>query len=198
MRILPRTLLLCAGIAVLWSCKEERRDYVANAKDRVTPTMATDSVVTFISDSGYMRYRITTSRWEMYDDATDPYWRFPTGLELRQYDNGKHVRATLVCDSARFMSAQGRWILTGHVVAVNSQADSFLTQRLEWDRNQRLVQSDSFVRIVREDHILEGYGFKSDEQMEAYSLHRPTGIIPISKPKRDSAYVAPVHGRRSK
>lgn len=196
MRLLPRLLLLTAAAGVLWACAEEKRQYVANVSDKMTPTMVTDSVVTFISDSGYMRYRITTPKWQMFEDAADPFWNFPNGLELRQYDNSQHVRATLVCDSARFLSAQGRWILTGHVVAVNAQADSFLTQRLEWDRNQRSVQSDSFVRIVREDYILEGYGFKSDEQMEAYNLHRPTGIIPVSKPKRDSTYTPPQHGRQ--
>lgn len=196
MRMLPRMVMLCAAIAVLWACKEERREYVANVSDKQVPTMVTDSVVTFISDSGYMRYRITTSKWQMYEDAADPFWNFPNGLELRQFDNDQKVRATLVCDSARFLSARGRWILTGHVVAVNSQADSFLTQRLEWDRNQRSILSDSFVRIVRQDYILEGYGFQSDEQMEAYNLHRPTGIIPVSKPKRDSTYTPPARGRQ--
>ena len=59
--------------------------------------------------------------------------------------------------------------------------DSFLTNQLFWNRTSRKVYSDSFVHIVRTDHILEGYGFESDEQMNAYNLKHPTGIIPVER-----------------
>lgn len=163
------------------ACEEEKHDYVRNTAPTVTPTMTTRDVETFISDSGYTRYRITARLWQMFDDAEDPFWSFPDGLHLQQFDNAGRDQATIVCDSAKFFSARGLWQLDGHVVAVNTMADSFMTEQLFWNRNLHTVYSDSFIHVVRADHILEGYGFESDEQMTKYELNRPTGIIPIER-----------------
>lgn len=210
MRRLPLLILLLAALLVIQSCREEKHEYVANAGE-LTPTMRTADVVTFVSDSGYTRYKITTPLWLMFEDAEEPYWKFPSGLHLQQFDKEMRPEATIDCDSARFYSAKGLWQLDGHVVAVNTLRDSFLTNQLFWNRNTRRVYSDSFVHIVRADHILEGYGFESDEQMSAYNLQNPTGIIPVKrdefgqdahKAKADSAATdssatpAPPRGRR--
>lgn len=180
MRRLPLLAVLLAALNMTQGCREENHEYVANAGE-LTPTMRTADVTTFVSDSGYTRYKITTPLWVMYEDAEEPFWNFPSGLHLQQFDKDMRPEATMDCDSAKFFSAKGLWQLDGHVTAVNTMRDSFLTNQLFWNRNTRRVYSDSFVHIVRADHILEGYGFESDEQMSAYSLLRPTGIIPIRR-----------------
>lgn len=188
MRFLPMVAAAAVAVTALAGCGAEHHDYVAVATDpEKVPTMTTRDVETFVSDSGYIRYRITTPLWQMFEDARDPYWLFPGGLELQQFDNFHRPQANVVCDSAIFYSARGLWILTGHVVAVNTEADSFVTEQLYWNRAGRTVYSDSFVHIVRTDHILEGYGFESDETMSAYRLNRPTGIIPIEQAQRRGA-----------
>lgn len=180
MRRLPLILLLIAALLTVQACGEEKHEYVANAGER-TPSMRTADVTTFVSDSGYTRYKIETPLWLMFEDAVEPYWNFPDGLHLLQFDKDMRPEASIDCDSAKFFSAKGLWQLDGHVVAVNTLRDSFLTNQLFWNRNSRKVYSDSFVHIVRTDHILEGYGFESDERMSAYSLQRPTGIIPMER-----------------
>lgn len=191
MRILPRLILCVIALWTLLACEEEKHDYVSNTTPKVTPTITTSDVETFISDSGYTRYRITARLWQMFEEAEDPFWSFPDGLYLQQYDNAGRGQATIVCDSAKFYSARGLWQLDGHVVAVNTMADSFLTEQLFWNRNLHRVYSDSFIHVVRADHILEGYGFESDEKMTDYTLNRPTGIIPIERSDRQAAAVEP-------
>jgi len=170
-------------------CKEEERHYVKNIGDGTsTPTMNTLNVNTFISDSGYTRYFITAPLWSMYEDAPEPFWLFPDGIELEQYDRALRVAATMRCDSARYLSQKRIWRLDGNVVMVNTQRDSFLTQQVYWDQVKREVYSDSFVHIVRTDRIIEGFGFTSNEQITAYTVNRPTGIFPVN---RDNKAVAP-------
>lgn len=174
--------IVCAGL--LAGCGEERKSYVANAGAE-TPTMTTTDVNTFISDSGYVRYHIDTRVWEMYEEAKDPYWRFPEELRLEQYDRAMQREADIRSDSARYMSRRRLWRLDGHVVMVNVNGDSFLTQQLFWDQQQRKVYSDSFIHIVRADRVIEGYGFRSNENMTEYTVNRPTGIIPIEREAGD-------------
>lgn len=163
------------------SCEDEKHSYVANMGDpHLTPTMVTTDVSTLISDSGYTRYHITTPVWRMYEDLDSPFWKFPEGLELEQYDNNMQPAARMRCDSAIYFERARLWQLDGHVVMVNTARDTFLTPQLFWDQPRAQVYSDSFMHITRADHIIEGFGFRSNQNMTAYTVNRPTAIIPVS------------------
>lgn len=180
--LLPVALSLALGGALAAGCGEERQSYVPNVGDgNTTPTMTTADVSTFISDSGYTRYHITAPVWQMFEEAKDPFWRFPYGLDLEQYDLQMKPQSNIRSDSATYFSRRRIWRLDGHVVMVNIDGDSFLTQQLFWDQQQRKVYSDSFIHIVRTDRVIEGYGFTSNENMTEYIVNRPTGIIPVNR-----------------
>lgn len=190
MRFLPASALALWLAAVLVSgCGTEEKRYVPNAGDgETTPTMSTTDVSTLVSDSGYTRYHIETPLWQMFEDAENPFWRFPDGLAMEQYDLELNPVASVVCDSAIYFSRARLWRLDGNVVMVNTDADSFLTQQLFWDQNQRKIYSDSFIHIVRSDRIIEGYGFESEQNMRSYLVKRPTAILPVDREtlRRDS------------
>lgn len=180
LRRLPVALAVVSFLSILAACSEEKHSYVANLTDD-SPTMSTLDVNTFISDSGYTRYFITTPIWNIYDEAKEPYWKFPQGIELEQYDLNLKPASNMRCDSAKYLSNKRIWQLDGNVVMVNVDSDSFLTQQVFWDQVHREVYSDSFVHIVRSDRIIEGYGFTSNESMTRYSVNRPTGIFPVER-----------------
>jgi hypothetical protein len=119
----------------------------------------------------------------MFDETSDPYWTFPEGIKLVQYDTRMKPDANMRCDSAIYYSNRRLWRLDGNVVMVNTLRDSFLTQQLYWDQMRAEVYSDSFIHIVRSNHIIEGYGFTSNENMTAYTVNKPTAIIPIDREK---------------
>lgn len=175
MRWLP-----AAALIALAACGEAEKRYVPDL-DGMTPTMSTADVTTFISDSGYTRYRIDAPLWLVYDEGEDPFWRFPDGLELEQYDTEMQPQANVACDSALYLYRRRLWRLDGTVVMVNTDRDSFLTQQLFWDQNAHKIYSDSFIHIVRSDRIIEGYGFESDENMRSYTVHSPTAILPVER-----------------
>lgn len=179
MRILPVFMFL---LLLTVACGEKQRDYVANVGDKeTTPTMTTLEVETFISDSGYTRYHISTPVWQMFEEASEPYWRFPEKLNMQQYDLEMNPDASMICDSAIYFSRKRLWRLDGHVMMVNTLRDTFLSQQLFWDQATRSVYTDSFIHIVRSDRIIEGYGLSSNENMTAYTINQPTAIIPIDR-----------------
>lgn len=202
MRLLPVVAVVAAAAMAFVSsgCGETRHSYVANASDgETTPTMTTVNVETYISDSGYTRYHLSTPLWQMFEDASEPFWRFPDGLDLEQYDLAMRPQATMVSDSATYFSRKRLWRLDGNVVMVNTMRDSFLTHQLFWDQTRRRVYSDSFIHIVRSDRIIEGYGFESNENMTSYTIKNPTGIIPVERRdnKADESDSAAISRRRS-
>lgn len=197
MRLRLRILPLMAGIllgvpALTCSCGEDERTYVANLSDPENmPTMRTLDVHTLISDSGYTRYRITSPLWLMYEEAQDPKWRFPDGLFVQQYDEMFRPSAKIYCDSAIYFSQRKLWRLDGDVMMVNTLRDTFLTEQLFWDQNRQKVYSDSFIHIVREDRIIEGYGFTSNENMTRFNVHTTQAIIPMRDGRRTPAVEEP-------
>ncbi|MDE6300795.1 MAG: LPS export ABC transporter periplasmic protein LptC [Muribaculaceae bacterium] len=181
MRRLP--LLIISLALVASACHKPERTGLSKAPPgQLVPTMITDSVSTLVSDSGYTRYHIVAPVWLMYEDAPDPYWTFPQGLTLEQYDEQMRPAADVRCDSAVYFSRRRLWRLDGNVVMVNTLRDSFLTEQVFWDQTRQMVYSDSFIHIVRSDRVINGYGFESNQSMTAYTVNRPTGIIPVERP----------------
>lgn len=176
MHKLPFIILIVS--LLFWSCNESQNSERIEVDNDTVPTMITDSVNSFISDSGITRYNLIAPTWLMYDEAREPYWYFPKGLKLKQFNDSMDVISTLVSDTARYFSRLKLWKLDGNVRMRNIDGDKFLTQQLFWNQKDRKVFSDSFIHIERADRIIEGYGFISNEEITAYTIRRPTGIFP--------------------
>ncbi|MBR5332293.1 MAG: LPS export ABC transporter periplasmic protein LptC [Muribaculaceae bacterium] len=174
-------MALLIVVGMMSACKNEKKNFVDDVENaHETPTMFTRNVETFISDSGITRYRITAPIWNIYEDAKVPRWTFPEGLFLEQFDNDFQQNAKVECDSATYFSNKRMWRLDGNVVMVNVARDSFLTRQLFWDQQHKRIFSDtSFIRIVSEDRIIEGYGFSANEQVTEYSIKHPTAIFSV-------------------
>ncbi|MBD5185254.1 MAG: LPS export ABC transporter periplasmic protein LptC [Bacteroides sp.] len=167
-------LLLAQG------CRDDsaRPGITGNIDPEVTPTMMTRDVETLISDSGITRYRITAPLWLIFDEASEPRWRFPKTLHLEKYDDFLHKIATVDCDSATYWKNRQLWQLDGNVRIENAAKEKFLTTQLFWDQRNHTVYSDSFIHIEKPDRTLEGYGFTANERMTSYSVRRVSGIFP--------------------
>lgn len=182
MRLLPfvaATLLAATGLVVT-GCKEDNPLGTANIDAAHTPTMLTRNVETLISDSGVTRFRITTPIWYVYDEAEEPYWRFPEGIHLEKFDLFFRTEATVVADSATYLKNKQIWRLDGNVNITNVMNEKFLTNQLFWDQRQHKLYSDSFIHIERPDKVLEGYGFDSNEQLSRYAIRNVSGIFPAN------------------
>ena len=180
MRVLP---VLCAlAVLIVVGCSNDKTEVVHRNTDMETaPTMMTRDVVTMISDSGITRYRITTDLWLVYDEATEPLWRFPEGLFMEKFDDKFATDATILCDSATYFKNKQLWRLDGNVNILNTLGEKFLTQQLYWDQRHNMVYSDSFIHIERADRTIEGVGFESNDRMTRYNIMNPTGIFPASQ-----------------
>lgn len=180
LRLLPALAAMLTLWAVTPSCGGNEDEVTPEEMDgNLVPTMITDSVNSFVSDSGITRYHIVAPVWLMFDKADEPCWTFPESLHLERYDDDMNITATVDCDSARYFTRLKLWQLDGNVRMRNLDGDRFFTDQVFWNQNNHRVYSDKFVHIERTDRILEGYGFTSNERMTDYTLRRPTGIFPI-------------------
>lgn len=180
----------------MWSCAEKEQELMrGNFDPEKFATMTTTDVSTLISDSGVVRYKITSPLWQVFDQAREPRWDFPKGLHLEKYNDMFRVEAEVTCDSARYFKDQQLWRLDGYVEITNIAGEKFLTPQLFWDQRHKKLYSDSFIHIEQRGRIIEGYGFTSNERMTQYEVKRVMGMFPATDFKangrQDSAAMRP-------
>ena len=70
-----------AGL-VSTACKEKEKELMkGNFDPERFATMTTTDVSTLISDSGVVRYKIESPIWLVFDQASEPYWKFPKEVQ---------------------------------------------------------------------------------------------------------------------
>ena len=164
----------CFLLAV--SCQEQKEHTASAIRDRDSVAMMTSfGVNTLISDSGVMKYRIVTERWEVNDKRNPSRWIFDKGLFLEQFDEKFHVQAYIQCDTAYYFDQQKLWELRSRVRILTKDGLRFSSEQLFWDESEHQLYSHVFSRLVTPDRTLEGTYFRSDERMTKYFVSNSRG-----------------------
>lgn len=181
--------LICVVVTMLcFSCRKEAKISVADKiNPKRMPTMTTKKVATFISDSGIVQYKIVSPVWYVYDAVDTPFWNFPEGIYLRKYDRSFRVISSVAADSARYFKHDKIWRLDGHVELKNVPKELFMTSQLFWNERRGELYSDSFIHIETPTHVIEGYGFVSNDRLTSYRIIKPTGIFPVDPEYRNGS-----------
>lgn len=143
------------------------------------PDMQSTGVVSYVSDSGMIRYKIITDEWLVFSKKNPPYWAFEKGLYLEKFDTLFRVDASIKADTAYYHEKKEIWELRGNVHIQNQLGDKFDTELLFWDQSKKRIYSDRFIKIEQSDKILTGYGFDSNQEMTEYEIFTPTGIFTV-------------------
>ncbi len=145
-----------------------------NVKDSV-PMMVSYGVNTLISDSGVIKYRIVTERWEVNQNKKPSRWYFDKGLFLEQFDEKFHVEAYVQCDTAYYYDQQRLWELRSRVRILTKDGLRFSSEQLYWDEIRHELYSFTFSRLVTPERTLQGTYFRSDERMTKYFVSNSRG-----------------------
>lgn len=180
---ITRVVLLVLIVAGAVACQRHDVRLRADAvSDRASmPALEAQDVTTLISDSGITRYRIKANKWLIFDKADTPYWEFPAGIYLEKFNADLEADATVEADYAYYNEPAQRWTLRGNVRAINLEGERFETPLLYWDQKSESVYSDSSIVITKAKSIIQGVGFRSNQEMTHYTILRPTGVFPIEE-----------------
>jgi hypothetical protein len=137
--------------------------------------MVSYGVNTLISDSGVIKYRIISERWEVNTVKNPSRWIFEKGIFMEQYDKTFHVEGYIQADTAWYYDQLKLWELRGRVTIRNVNGLVFSSEELFWDGIKHEFYSHQFSRLVTPERTLEGTYFRSDEQMMHYEVSNSVG-----------------------
>ena len=137
--------------------------------------MTSYGVNTLISDSGVIKYRIVTERWDVNTVRIPPRWEFMKGIFFEQFDEHFHVQAYIQADTAWYFDQQRLWKLRGRVSIRNINGLIYTSEELYWNGIKHEFYSNVFSRVVTPERTMEGSYFRSDEQMNHYFISNSKG-----------------------
>jgi LPS export ABC transporter protein LptC len=169
-------------ILILFVACGEQTEHTAPAiNDRDSASMMTSyGVNTLISDSGVIKYKIVTERWDVNTVKNPPRWTFEKGIFLEQFDEQFHIEGYIQADTAWYYDQQKLWELRGRVYIRNVNGLIFRSEELWWDGIKHEFYSHKFSRVVTPERTLEGTYFRSDEHMAHYEVSNSVGSFQAS------------------
>lgn len=169
-------IFIFLALLLLGSC-EERKEHTAPAiHDRDSVSMMTSyGVNTLISDSGVIKYKIVTERWDVNTIKQPTRWTFERGIFLEQFDEKFHVEGYINADTAWYYDQLKLWKLRGRVHIRNVNGLVFDSEELYWDGIKHEFYSYCFSKVVTPERTMEGTYFRSDEHMARYEISNSVG-----------------------
>ena len=158
------------------SC-EEAQEHTApaiNESDSVS-MMTSYGVNTLISDSGVIKYKIVTERWDVNVVRNPSRWTFEKGVFFEQFDEKFHVEGYIQADSAWYYDQQKLWHLRGRVRIRNVNGLVYESEELYWDGIKHELYSNVFSKVTTPERTMEGTYFLSDEKMTHYTVSNSKG-----------------------
>ena len=164
------------GFFLLASCEGQKEHTAPAVHDRDSASMMISyGVNTLISDSGVLKYRIVTERWEVNTVRNPSRWIFEKGLFFEQFDEKFHVQSYIQCDTAYYYDQKKLWELRSRVSILTKDGLRFTSQQLFWDQASHELYSNVPSHLVTPDRTLEGTYFRSDERMTRYFVSNSRG-----------------------
>lgn len=194
-------LFAIAMLALSCSSEEKKHAKAINEKDSL-PFMQSYGISTLISDSGIIRYKIIAEEWNIYNTTTPPLWTFMKGIFMEKFDSTFHIEWYVQSDTA-YCHKQKLWELRGRVKIRNQEGTVFTSEELFWDMDKHEMYSNLFMTISKPNEFLQGYNFRSNEQMTRYTVTNANAETPFkddsSKANNDTTTVrtAPSKERQS-
>ncbi len=187
---IQRCILVTIVLLSLLSCGEEAKEHIAPAiHERDSVSMMTSyGVNTLISDSGVIKYRIVTERWDVNVVRQPNRWEFMKGVFFEQFDEQFHVQGYIQADTAWYYDQMKLWKLRGRVRIRNNSGLIYQSEELYWDGLRHELYSNVFSRVITPERTLEGTYFRSDERMSYYTVSNSKGsFIPDEESEDENA-----------
>lgn len=138
------------------------------------------------SDESRMRLEMIADYMAKYEQGDSTYQVLhgnPDSLNRRVvvhfFDATGDSSATLTADRVLYFDREKRFEAEGNVVVVTQDDKRLESEHLTWLEDERKVRTAGFVRIIKPNEQLQGYGLVADEDLASYQLGRITATVTV-------------------
>jgi len=182
---------LFLSATLLMSCHNNKVKLSSIDDDKNVPTMEMDSLKIEYTEKGLLRMDLRAPSMQRFMLAEEPYSEFNKGIHIYFYTATRELESEIVADYAlNKEKPEELWKATGNVVITNyTKQQTLYTDTLYWNREQQIIYTDAFVRIVTPDSEIKGLqGMTSDERFSDYEIRtvRESHVLVNEEAESDS------------
>ncbi len=133
------------------------------------------------SDSAKIEIRIIAPQMIRYTEKQELKEEFPIGFQAFFYGEHNELLNTLASKYAMRIRKEGKTYMKDSVTFTTTNKEILKTSELIWDEVNGRISTDKFVRIIRKNEMLQGYGFETDQNFKAGTIKSVDAIIPSEK-----------------
>lgn len=134
------------------------------------------------SDSARVRVRIRGPVMWRHLDEKNPRQEFPEGVEVEFFDPFFRVTSRLTSLYAVRLENENQIVVRDSVIWTGTNNERLETEELIWDENTKKVYTNKFVVVRRNDEIIWGHGFESDQEFSRSRVKAIEGRIKVDQP----------------
>ncbi len=177
---------IVAAHMAMTACEQAQEHTAPAVHERDSASMMISyGVNTLISDSGVIKYKIVTERWDVNTVKNPTRWTFEKGVFFEQFDQQFHVEAYVQADTAWYFDQQKLWKLRGRVRIRNINGLIYESEELYWDGLKHELYSNVFSKVTTPERTMQGTYFRSDEHMRHYIVSNSKGSFTTADLEND-------------
>jgi LPS export ABC transporter protein LptC len=164
-----------ALLALLAACKQPVQDFAVYKG----PLVRGENITTIYSDSGLTKIEMHAPLQEEWANGDRT---FPKGIEIWFFDKMGVRESRLTANKGKFEKMTEIYTGMGNVQVENTKERKLLkSEELKWNRFEKRVYTNKFVRIETPEEILLGDGLTAAQDFSTYKILKLRGTIPVSK-----------------
>lgn len=164
----PRIVLAVCLTVLYLSCGEiDNGEQSIGTRD--IPDQEFADFTTYESDSGVVKWVLEAPTARIYNRRKLLVTVEPRITFFNEYGETTSV---LTADKGEYQQVSHDLTALGNVVVTSRQGYMLETESLVWVNEMEEIHTEDFVRFVKENDILTGYGFRSDPELQNVTIHR--------------------------
>lgn len=165
-------------ITLIGGCTRKKEELPVSGDTLEVPIQEFSETTLNFFNNGYIQWKLDADYMSKPLSDSGSITVVPVRLTL--YDSTGVVRSRVLADSGTIGNAMDRYNLWGDVYIRTRDSMVVRTEQLKWFKEQRKVESDTFVQIeTKKGDILRGKGLDAVEDFSKFSFKSDvTGTFP--------------------
>jgi LPS export ABC transporter protein LptC len=181
--------VLILALFLFPACREQESEAIDFVE---TPVQVVHDLNVLQTEKGEAAMRMHAPLMQKFDFVKDSvhqsYELYPDGFFVDAYTENGALETSIVSKKAKHITTRDNesWSAFGDVVIINHlKGEKIETDTLYWNRAEKKIYTDCYVRLSSDSGLLQGYGMTSDERARNSVILRPFDWYAV---ERDSTY----------
>ncbi len=167
---------------MLFSCKNDYQEVMDNANFEQRPSQEAIDIDILRTDSGRVVFKMQAPLLKRFTELKEnPYEEFPNGLTITTFSDYPNVESYISCKYAIHYIDKELWEARDDVVAINIEGDTVTTEQMFWNMKEERIYSDKYVNIRRNNEVMHGIGFESNQTLTNVEINQFKGIFYVDE-----------------